>query len=327
MRPLFRVRHSGASAVLALGLLLLILAVLPTPYWIITPGSALDLRTCVQVEGHAPGRDRYFLTDVNVRQASVLLLLARYIPGVRLVPQEELIPKGVALTSYDRLLVQAMGDGQNIAAFVAERAAGLPLADPPTSVSVAAILPASHARNVVHVGDILVRVAGRRLDEAGDVSTALGRLPPGALVPLVFQHAGRTEYREIPTMRTATGARLGIVVRTNAEPARLVVPVRFSLANVSGSSGGLMLALQVYGALHPDLRRVSRRIAGTGTLSYDGSVSAIEGVGQKVIAAKRAGASVFFVPWENYGEIAQEHEIRVIPVRSFHDALTKLARL
>jgi PDZ domain-containing protein len=113
------------------------------------------------------------------------------------------------------------------------------------------------------------------------------------------------------------------LVETRAQPAQLPIPVRFSLDNISGSSGGLMIALQVYDTLRPRHLRATR-IAGTGTIGYDGTVGEIEGTQQKLIAAKRAGATVFLVPKENFPDIASEHDVQVIPVHTFAQALAAL---
>jgi PDZ domain-containing protein len=86
-----------------------------------------------------------------------------------------------------------------------------------------------------------------------------------------------------------------------------------------------MFALQIYGALRAERLRGATTIAGTGTLRPDGSVQPIEGALQKLIAARRAGASVFLVPRRNYPDVARERGLRVIPVDSFRGALAALA--
>jgi len=119
---------------------------------------------------------------------------------------------------------------------------------------------------------------------------------------------------------------LGILLRVHPEKAVLPIPVRCSLENISGSSGGLMLALQIYGTLHPDRKGTQRIAAGTGTIGYNGAVGPVDGAEQKVIAADRAGLHVFLVPRLNYSEAAAaaRHGMRVIAVGSFHEALAAL---
>jgi Lon-like protease len=289
------------------------------------PGSAVDLRSHVEVEGYPASRDRYFLTDVTLYHATLLMLAARYIPGVRLVRRDEIIPNGIAPGMYDRLLMQDMRDSQDTAAVVAERAVGLHVEDPPLHVYVADILPDSKANGVLRVGDMLLSVAGLRISAAGDVMANIKRLAPGVRVPITFRRADRVESRRVATIRTSVGLRLGIMVQARPERAVLPVPVHCSFTNISGSSGGLMLALQIYDALRPgDHRRAARLVAGTGTIMYDGAVGPIEGAEQKLIAAQRAGLHVFLLPQENYRDLTAKYGMRVIPVRSFAQALAAL---
>jgi PDZ domain-containing protein len=71
------------------------------------------------------------------------------------------------------------------------------------------------------------------------------------------------------------------------------------------------------------------RVAATGQMELDGTVSPIGGVKQKTAGAREAKADVFLVP---AGDNAQEarryaHGLRIIPVKSFPQALHALATL
>jgi PDZ domain-containing secreted protein len=311
------------SAFAALGALLGALATIPTSYWFLAPGNAVDLASRVRVEGYAFPQTRFYLTDVTVAPASPLILaFGRFLPGVKIVPQETLIPKGIAPKAYDRVLSEAMVESQDVGAVVAERAAGLHVVQPPTRVSIVAVLPQSKAGGLVRPGDVLLRIAGQRITTTADVTATVARLSASA-VSIVLERGGVVTAVRVPTIVLPAGRRLGIIVETTTQKAQLPVPVRFSLDNISGSSGGLMIALQIYDSLRPQHLR-AQRIAGTGTISYDGTVGAIEGTQQKLIAAKREGATIFLVPKENYADISSEHVVRVIPVHSFREALAAL---
>jgi PDZ domain-containing protein len=312
-------------SVLALALMLLALVALaPTPYWLLAPGNAVDLGRRIVVQGYAPSRDHYFLTDVTVLRASALLLVGGLVPGVRVVREDALVPSGESPLGYDRFLADSMKESQQIAAVVAERAAGFHVADPPRSVVVAGILPASRARGTLAVGDVLLTVEGVPVVQPRDVGRILDRAGDDRSVSVVVRREGRARTFGIRTIRTPKGVRLGLLLETRSLRVALPVPVHYSLDNVEGSSGGLMFALAVYAMLRGDGHGARRAIAGTGTLRYDGSVGPIEGAEQKLIAAKRAGASLFFVPKENYEDVAAEHALRIVPVASFREALAAL---
>ncbi|MGP6157620.1 MAG: S16 family serine protease [Vulcanimicrobiaceae bacterium] len=321
---MLRRRRSYFAFALTLVAVVALVAVTPTPYWLIAPGSAVDLSRSVLVQGHPPPRDRYYLTDVTLVRASALLLVAGLFPGVRVVRQDALIPSGESPVGYDRFLADSMKESQQIAAVVAERAAGFHVVDPPSSVVVAGILPTSLARGTLAVGDVVVAVEGRPIAQPHDVASILDRIGTSRPVSVEVRRDGHAHVFGIRPIRTAKGVRLGLLLETRSLPADLPVPIRYSLSNVEGSSGGLMFALQVYAALRGGKHGARRAIAGTGTLRYDGTVGPIQGTEQKLIAAKRAGASLFFVPKQNYTEVAAEHDLRIVPVGSFREALAAL---
>jgi Lon-like protease len=301
-----------------------VLGLLPTPYWIVAPGNAVDLSRTVAVEGHDPPVDRFYLTDVSVQRANALLLFEVLVPGVQLVRGDALVPRGVSPLTYDRRLVDAMDESQDTAAVVAERAAGLHVGTPPVRIVVTDILPGSRAAGLLHLGDEIVAVDGRRVRALGDIARVVAATGAGASLPLVVRRDEATISVRVPTIRLAKITRLGIALEARPERAVLPVAVRYAVGNVAGSSGGLMFALHIYSVLRGDRRHEGEAIAGTGTIAMDGTVGPIEGTEQKLIAAKRAGAQLFFVPKKNFSEISGEHGMRIVPVSTFRDALAAL---
>jgi len=297
------------------------LSVIPTPYYLIAPGSAVDLSHRVAIAGRPRPRRRFYLTDVTVTRASVLLLTAALSPDVRLVPHDELVPPGEPARVYDRVLVDAMLDSQQVAAFVAERAAGLRVPLPPDRVYIADVVPGSHALGLLRPEDRIVRVDGVPVRGLQDVANAVDARPPG-IARVTVERAGRTLNLAIPTMRTKSGVRLGILARVRGTPPHLPVPVRFTVGDITGSSAGLMFALDIYAALRP--LPAGPPIAGTGTIAPDGRIGPIEGTLQKLIAARRAGAAIFLVPRENYKEIAGQKGLTIVPVATFAEAVRRL---
>ena len=316
-------RQFFTGAVVAAGVFF-VAAALPLPLYLIAPGSAIDLSSAVTVGSIAAPRDRFFLTDVHVMRASPLRLAFALFPGVILTSADKVLPHGVSGARFDDVMQTAMTQSQSVAAVVAERAAGLSVALPPAEVQVEAIDAASAARGVLAVGDVIRTVDRRAVHGLDDVRAAVSIKRSGAPVWLAIDRAGRQRIVPIRTILLGGQRRLGVLLGERYGPARLAIPVRYTIGDVGGSSGGLMIALRIYDSLRSRAAGRVRSFAGTGTIALDGRIGPIEGTQQKLIAAKRAGASIFFVPRANYADIAGERDVRVIPVETFRQALRAL---
>lgn len=91
-------------------------------------------------------------------------------------------------------------------------------------------------------------------------------------------------------------AGIGILLTDNVK-IHTKIPVKVDPGQLGGPSGGLMFSLQIYQQVSGENLRHGRKIAGTGTIAPDGSVGEIGGIDKKVIAAHKAGATIFFAPY------------------------------
>ncbi len=112
-------------------------------------------------------------------------------------------------------------------------------------------------------------------------------------------------------------------------------------SNIGGPSGGLLQTISIYNMLIEEDLTHGLKIAGTGTIEYDGSVGYIGGVEQKVVTAYLNKVDLFFMPsldpsksTDNYQEalrVCEEYGIEtdgwLIPVSSFDQAIDYLKGL
>lgn len=293
-----------------------------TPYSLMLPGHAVRLRDVVQVANHAPPSADYYLTDVRfAARATPLQLLSALIPGAQVVRTDEVLPQSVTAVEYDGIEREAMSESQSIAAFVAEREAGLRVPVPRTRVLAVYFAPFSPAKHVLRAMDMFVSLNGHPIASNVDVRRALEGVRPGSPVRVAIYRRGRERIVAVPTIRYGARTALGVYLTTIYQRPQIPVAVRYHLPGVEGSSGGLMFALDIYRSLRPCSDCAYARVAGTGTIAYDGSVGPIEGAKQKVIAARNAGAALFLVPRQNYAEIRGTPGLRVVPVSTFPQAL------
>lgn len=279
----------------------------------------------ISLPGRAP-QTHFYLTDVRfATHVTPLELLSAFVPGVRVVRTGDVLPRGITIADYDNVQREAMSESQVIAAAVAERAAGLPVPAPRSRVMVLSFSPHAFASRFLHPLDWIAAVNGRAVASRPEVSAAMRDVKPGTAVRVVALRAGVPRVFSITSSSYHGHAILGTYLTTIFEQPRLPVAVGYHLPHVAGSSGGLMFALEIYRSLKRAPLPAGTRIAGTGTIAYDGTVGPIEGATQKVAAARAAGATVFLVPLENYDEIKDASGIRVVPVGTFAQALKAVA--
>ena len=103
-------------------------------------------------------------------------------------------------------------------------------------------------------------------------------------------------------------------------------------ASEAGSSGGLMLSLEIYDKLTSKDLSHGKKVMGTGTIDEDGNVGAIGGVKYKMLGAQKDGADIFFVPKENYDEAKKVYKknnlsFALVMVETFDEAIHYLNNL
>jgi PDZ domain-containing protein len=107
---------------------------------------------------------------------------------------------------------------------------------------------------------------------------------------------------------------------------KLPLKVRIDAGDVGGPSAGLAFALELLEKLGRDVDH-GVKVAATGELELDGTVSAVGGLKQKTIGVRRSGIHIFLVPaGENAAEARRYADgVRIVPVHSFRQALQSLA--
>jgi len=103
--------------------------------------------------------------------------------------------------------------------------------------------------------------------------------------------------------------------------------VHFDLPNTGGPSGGLIFALGIVEKLNSAQLVKGRIIAGTGTINKKGEVGPIGGIEDKLIGAKRAGATLFIAPVDNCVDIANIPEgLQIVAVSTLSEAVELLKK-
>ena len=297
---------------------------LPIPYFVFGPGKAVDLSTVLVVPGYEPPRGQVLLTDVSVLPSRpAYYAVAKIVPGFEVVPRERFAPPSTSDKQLEAQLVDAMRESQLVAQVVAERAAGMRVWATHAFVVVGRVARTPGAR-CFQLGDTIVALNGRALTRPSALADAAAGAPVGARFAFSVRRGKSAIHLSCTTAIVGGKHRFGIRVEVKTEIYRLPVRVAYHVRDINGSSAGLMFALQIYRTLTGRELAHGATIAGTGVLGFDGSVSEVGGVEEKIRSARRAGATIFVVPKANYGTVRSTAAIRILPVSSFAAAVRAL---
>jgi PDZ domain-containing protein len=190
--------------------------------------------------------------------------------------------------------------------------------------SVEASVPAA---KVLRHGDVILAVNGKPVRQATALSSATRATPAGSPITLTILRDGTRSTVHTTTVKGTGGTpRIGISVSNVPTYNHIVATIGIDPNVIGGPSAGTALALGIVDKLTPGGLTGGRTIAGTGTVSEAGKVGPIGGIGQKVAAAVKAHASVFFAPASECGDAkaAAPSSLTLVAVKTLHDAVTSL---
>lgn len=100
-----------------------------------------------------------------------------------------------------------------------------------------------------------------------------------------------------------------------------------SIGPLSGSSGSLMISLEIINQLSTKDIISGRKIAGTGELAKNGSVIAVSGIMQKVHVAEKNKMDILIVPAANKKDINTQTKLRIIYADNLTNTIQELRDL
>jgi Lon-like protease len=334
-------KRRGLASLLPGSLLMLLMAgagstLLMTNNGLNAPGAALQVEPMVEVPAqyrHTP-KGTFLLTAVFA-QAPVPAAgwyLAQLTPTVKLLPPEKIASGQPSPQESARQGFQMLDQSEIVAAAVGMRLAGYPAEITGKGAQVDSVLPESLAKGLLQPGDVITAIHGQPVSGATDLINLVKVQNPQDPVDLRIlrnNNALDVQVDFLPPLKPGGSPRIGISVEDAGFDYRLPFPVKIVPQKiVGGPSAGLMFTLTVYNLLSPVDLTGGHSIAGTGTISPDGSVGPIGGVEQKVAAAELVGAEYFFAPADNYADaLKAARRIKVIQVETVEQAVAFLRGL
>jgi PDZ domain-containing protein len=318
-------------------ILAVILASVPSQKVAILPYKPVELNGKLRVDGTSPEpmNGRLFLVGVEERPVNLLQSwLTSFDPTATLVPKTDARRRELT-TEHDK---QAIKSSKKVAAAAAFTALGTPPIIRGSGAFVTGTAPGTPGAQFLRVGDRIVRLNGRPVAAAIDVTAEVGRMKPGTEVTLGVRRDARPMLVTLKTIDPAPGdtahrSRIGVVLNTQDLQIDLPKKVTIATKDVIGESAGLAFAMAIWDSLSAvDLLR-GRYVVATGSISLDGTVAPIGAARQKGIAAQDSGADLFIIPVGNTEEVVKAVQDRceagtkctgVLPVSSFAEAVDML---
>jgi Lon-like protease len=288
-----------------------LLALVTVPFVSLGPGPTFDTlgevdgKQVVDIKGTKthPTSGHLDMTTVSQRDnLSLAEALTLWLSGQeQLMPRDLIYPPGKSRQEIDKDNDADFKESEHNAEFAA-----LGYLKYPQAITIVAVSDPGPSLGKLQAGDAVQAVNGTPVANVDQFTSYLKHTKPGQSVTVDFRRKNAPPGVAKITLGSHKGRDYGFagVSVTDAPWAPFVVD--FNLANVGGPSAGLMFSLAVVDKLTTGNLAGSKFVAGTGTITADGTVGRIGGIGHKMTAARAAGATVFLVPAENCYEATSE---------------------
>ena len=320
---------------------------IPTPYYLLQPGSVRPAEARIEVDGAKAYEDEgdILFTTVYVDRATLATLLRGAVDDAIDVKSEEEVYGPEGRDASKKANQQRMDLSKLIATKVALNYLGYPAEFTGKGARILELGSGTSADELLEPGDVITSVNGMPVALPADISPALTGKVPGDVVTVTARRtttpgdgssaAATTETVEGPVTLAAAKdeparAILGVSVDPDQPSLDSPVTVDIDSGEVTGPSAGMAWALAVIDRLTPGSITDGREVAVTGEILADGSIGTIGGITQKVAAVKRAGVKLFLYPADTPEDEQQEmrriagDEVELRPVATLQEAVEVL---
>ena len=311
------------------------------PYYITKPGMAKELEPIINVENGYKEKGNFMLTTVRMGRANIYTYLgAKLSKYDELYPLETVLGKEESEEEYNTIQLHMMAGSKLNAIETAYRKAGIPVNYNYKGIYVLNVVKGMPADGKLQVGDRIFKVDGNQFASSKQFIEYVGKKKKGDSIHLTYLRNKKTNTVTLqvqPFKKEPNHVGIGIGLVDDKE-IKVKPNVSVKTGEIGGPSAGLMFSLEIYNQLTKEDYTKGHQIAGTGTIDPDGKVGPIGGIEQKIVAADKAGAEIFFAPNEegakdsNYrGAVKTAKDIhskmKIVPIDTFNEAVSYLEKL
>ncbi|WP_442599385.1 SepM family pheromone-processing serine protease [Neobacillus sp. D3-1R] len=311
------------------------------PYYVSKPGMAKELEPIIKVENGFEEKGNFMLTTVRMGKANIYsYLLAKASKYQEIYPVDVIKRDDESDEEYTTRQLHLMESSKLNAIEVAYKKHGLPVNYQYKGVYVLNIYPGMPADGKLLPGDRIFKADNKSFSSSELFIEYVSNKKEGENINLTIERNNQTKdisltVAPFPDQPSKKGVGIGLV----DDKEIMVDPeVTVNTEEIGGPSAGLMFSLEIYNQLTKEDLTKGYEIAGTGTIDPNGEVGPIGGIEQKIVAADKVGAEIFFAPNEkgikdsNYNAAIKtakdiHTKMKIIPVDTFDEAVAYLELL
>ncbi len=299
-------------------------------YYVFSPGGLINLNNRIEIEKSYDSKGSFNLTYVSAKNATLPVILLSYvIPSWDLISIDESRIENESnedILERNKIYLKTTSYDAVIASF---KEANIPYEV--TNIAPTVTYVYDNADTNIELGDIIESIEGTPVNKFEDISKILESYSEFDRVKInVLRNKKIIECYAVLKKnddKLVIGLYLSEVKTIKTDP-----KVKFIFKDSeSGSSRGLMCALDIYDKITKFDLTKGDIISGTGTIDENGVVSAVDGIKYKLAGAVRKHAKVFIAPTDNYQEALKlkeknNYNIEIIEADNLHNVIDKLMK-
>ncbi|MEK4148499.1 SepM family pheromone-processing serine protease [Robertmurraya sp. FSL W8-0741] len=322
-------------------LFMVIASFISLPYYVSKPGMAKELKPIIEVENGFDEQGSFMLTTIRMGKANIYsYLLASLSDYQEIYPLDAVRGEEETEEEYNVRQMHLMASSKQSAIEVAYKKAEIPIEYEYKGVYVLNVVDNMPAADKLQPGDRIFKINGHEFTSSEEFIEFVSKQTAGTEITLTYLRRGEEESTTIqvqpfPDDATRVGVGIGLV---DDKELHVNPNVEIKTDDIGGPSAGFMFSLEIYNQLIEEDLTKGYAIAGTGTISADGKVGRIGGIEQKIVAADKAGAEIFFAPNEqgakdsNYNAAIKtakdiNTKMKIVPIDTFDEAIDYLKEL
>lgn len=335
-------------AIIIILIILIIGFFIPVPYYVTKPGDTEKLHDLVTVSGKEdPKKGSFSLVTIAMAKANpYTYLFAKIMPHYELEKVDDVRYKNETDAEYNVRELYMMNESKNNAIQAAYHAAKRPIKVKYQGIYVLSIRKGVPAAKQIKAGDLITAIDAKAFKSSQAFIRYTKSKKVGDTVKLTYKRGKKTAKTfSVKLIKLNKKGTPGIGIGLVDDKTVVASPkANVESAKIGGPSAGLMFTLELYSRFYQKDLSKGKQIAGTGTIDPAGNVGRIGGISQKVVAADKSGASIFFAPNDkitkavqaaepgaisNYAEAKKtakeiNSNMKIVPVKTLQDALDYL---